>query len=76
MLEYASNKFGRWRKVDIDGLWLADGRNANELNQWQLFAELKRLGVPHIKENMAKVDLLFLLGCHEQEVRESARQIQ
>jgi hypothetical protein len=72
MIEVSSNRYGRWRKVDISDLWL-DGRNVNELNQWQLFAELEKLRVPHITKHTAKADLLFLLGIFQQDQREAAR---
>jgi hypothetical protein len=73
MIEVSTNKFGgRWRKVDIEDVWL-DGRNAKEMNQWQLFAELQKLGVPHITKDTAKSDLIFLLGVFQQDEREKAR---
>jgi hypothetical protein len=73
MLEVSSNKFGRWRRVDISDLWLTDGRNANSLNAWQLYDELAKVGCPNIARGMAKPDLLFALGVFQQDQREAAR---
>jgi hypothetical protein len=73
VIEVSSNRFGKWRRVDISDLWLTDGRNANSLNQWQLYDELARINCPNIKQGMAKQDLLFALGCYQQDQRDASR---
>jgi hypothetical protein len=71
MLEYASNKFGTWRRVDVHSLYLEDGRNANDLTVWELQPLLEKLNIPHVKPGMAKNDLLFAYGCWQQQQREA-----
>ena len=71
MLEYSSNKFGRWRSVDIHNLFLEDGRNAHDLTVWELQPLLEKMGVPHAKPGVAKPDLLFAYGIYLQEKREA-----
>ena len=51
MLEYSSNKFGKWRRVDIHSVLIGD-RLANELSQWELYAELKKMKCPRIADGM------------------------
>jgi hypothetical protein len=70
--DYSSNKYGVWRRVDIEAVMLGD-RLANDLNQWQLAAELKRLKVPRVTDGMGKSEMIFLLGIHQQEVLEAKR---
>jgi hypothetical protein len=73
VLEISSNKYGRWRRVDVESLYLEDGRNANDLTVWELQPLLEKLGVPHVKPGMAKPDLLFAFGIFQQDQRETAR---
>ena len=73
MLEYSSNKFGKWRRVDIDSVMLGD-RLANELNQWELYAALKKMKCPRVVEGQGKPEMLFLLGVHQQELLEKKRE--
>lgn len=73
MLEYSSNKFGKWRRVDIEAVQLRDGRLASELDQWKLYAELTKMKCPRITPGMGKPEMLFLLGIHQQELLEAKR---
>jgi hypothetical protein len=72
MLEYSSNKYGKWRRVDIEALWLGD-RLANDLSQQQLHAELTRIKCPRITQGMGKPEMLFALGVFQQEQVEAKR---
>jgi hypothetical protein len=72
MLEYSGNKYGKWRRVDIESVWLGD-RLANELTQPQLFAELTKMKCPRIKPDMGRPDLIFCLGIFQQELAEAKR---
>jgi hypothetical protein len=72
MLEYSSNRYGKWRRVDIETVMLGD-RLATDLNQWQLHAELKKMKLPRLTENMGKSEMIFLLGVHQQEMMEAKR---
>jgi hypothetical protein len=71
VIEYSSNKFGTWRRVDIESLMLGDKR-ANDLPQHQLYALLKEADCPRINIDMGKPDLLFCLGVAQQEAQEAA----
>ena len=73
MLEYSTNKFGKWRRVDAHSVQLPDGRLANDLDQWALAAELKKMKCPRVTEGMGKPDLILLLGIHQQELLEEKR---
>jgi hypothetical protein len=70
VIQISSNKYGRWRQVDIESLYLEDGRNANDLTVWELQPLLEKQGIPHVKPGMAKPDLLFALGVFQQQQRE------
>ena len=48
-------------------------RLANTLSQWELYAELTKIGCPRITQNMGKPEMLFLLGVHQQETLEAKR---
>jgi hypothetical protein len=73
MIEYSSNKYGKWRRVDIESLWLGDNL-ASDMTQQRLYAELTDAGVPRITKGMGKPDLLFCLGVHQQELVEAKRE--
>jgi hypothetical protein len=49
MIEYSSNKYGKWRRVDISALWLGDNL-ASDMTQQRLYAELTDAGVPRIAD--------------------------
>ena len=72
VIEYSSNKYGRWRRVDISALWIAD-QLASEMTQQRLYAELSHIKCPRISKEMGKPELLFCLGVHQQEQREAKR---
>ena len=72
MLEISSNRFGKWRRVDIESVLIGD-RLANEMSLKQLYAELEKISCPRIKPDMGKHDLIFCLGIHQQELLEAKR---
>ena len=72
MLEISSNRYGVWRKVDVESVWLGD-RLANSVSLKQLYTELTAMKCPHIKPDMGKHDLIFCLGIHQQGLLEAKR---
>ena len=72
VIEYSSNKYGRWRRVVISALWIAD-QLASEMTQQRLYAELTHIKCPRITREMGKPELLFCLGVHQQELVEAKR---
>jgi hypothetical protein len=76
MLEYLSNKYStKIRRVDIMAVRIGK-RRAYDLEQHVLFAELQKIHPEAVKKfslnrDMAKPDLIFCLGVHQQELQEA-----
>lgn len=67
MLQITSNVLGKTdlgkiRKVDIHGLPKVQGKAPHEMQQQDLYAALKKLGVTRIEPMQGNRDLLFAYG--------------
>ena len=58
---------------DFANLVLADGRRAESLKVYQLFAELQRMRVPNIDPSMGKEKLLAVYEAHVRAVADDLR---